>query len=45
MLGRQLLSERADVALQVRLQRLADRGWPILRSTGRYHVILARKPA
>jgi predicted ATP-grasp superfamily ATP-dependent carboligase/2-polyprenyl-3-methyl-5-hydroxy-6-metoxy-1,4-benzoquinol methylase len=44
LLGRRLLSERAGVALQSRLQELADRDWPVLRSTGAHHLILARKP-
>ena len=44
LLGRKLLSERADLAVHERLQRLAERDWPVLRSTGAHHVILARKP-
>jgi D-aspartate ligase len=45
LLGRELLPARVGLAVQERLQRLADRDWPILSSTGAHHVILARKPA
>jgi predicted ATP-grasp superfamily ATP-dependent carboligase/ubiquinone/menaquinone biosynthesis C-methylase UbiE len=45
LLGHELFSQEADLALQERLQRLAERDWPILRSTGAHHVILARKVA
>jgi predicted ATP-grasp superfamily ATP-dependent carboligase/ubiquinone/menaquinone biosynthesis C-methylase UbiE len=41
--GRKLFSENADLAIHARLQRLAELEWPILRSTGVHHVILARK--
>lgn len=44
MLGRQVLSEDSGVTLHRALQRLAFKGWPILRSTGAHYVILARKP-
>jgi ubiquinone/menaquinone biosynthesis C-methylase UbiE len=43
LFGRKLLSERADFAVHHRLQQLADLDWPVLRSTGLYHVILARR--
>jgi predicted ATP-grasp superfamily ATP-dependent carboligase/ubiquinone/menaquinone biosynthesis C-methylase UbiE len=45
LFGQELLPARADLAVQERLQRLAERDWPILRSTGAHHVILARKVA
>jgi SAM-dependent methyltransferase len=45
MLGRPLLSPRGDVAVQRRLQRLADAGWPLLDAGGSHHVVLARKQA
>jgi ubiquinone/menaquinone biosynthesis C-methylase UbiE len=45
LLGRPLFSERSSVALQERLQPLAEREFPILQSTGAHHLILARKPA
>jgi predicted ATP-grasp superfamily ATP-dependent carboligase/ubiquinone/menaquinone biosynthesis C-methylase UbiE len=44
LLGVRLLPARADVALQDRLQQLAERDWPLLRATGAHHLILARKP-
>jgi predicted ATP-grasp superfamily ATP-dependent carboligase/ubiquinone/menaquinone biosynthesis C-methylase UbiE len=44
LMGYPLFSEHRDRLLHRRLQSLADRGWPILRSTGAHHVILARKP-
>src|SRR5581483_8331998 len=44
LLGLKLLPARADLALQDRLQQLAEREWPLLRSTGAHHLILARKP-
>jgi 2-polyprenyl-3-methyl-5-hydroxy-6-metoxy-1,4-benzoquinol methylase len=42
--GRTLFSEAAGKALQHRLQRLADRGVPVIRSTGTAYLVLARKP-
>jgi ubiquinone/menaquinone biosynthesis C-methylase UbiE len=45
LLGRRLLPERAGVELHHRLQRLADSRWPLLRSTGAHHLVLARKQA
>lgn len=42
--GRNLFSEAAGKALHQWLQRLADRGAPILRSTGTAYLVLARKP-
>ncbi len=45
LLGRPLLSPRADVAVHGRLQRLADDGWPLVRGGGANHIVLARKPA
>jgi D-aspartate ligase len=45
MLGRPVLSARRDAAVQRRLQRLADEGWPILRDRGSNHVFMARKAA
>ena len=42
--GRTLFSEAAGKALHHRLQRLADRGVPVIRSTGTAYLVLARKP-
>jgi ubiquinone/menaquinone biosynthesis C-methylase UbiE len=44
-LGRNLLSERSALGLHRRLQRFADSGLPILRSTGAHYLVLARKPS
>jgi 2-polyprenyl-3-methyl-5-hydroxy-6-metoxy-1,4-benzoquinol methylase len=41
-MGRTLLSERSSVRLHLKLQWLADRGLPLLRSTGAQYIILAR---
>jgi ubiquinone/menaquinone biosynthesis C-methylase UbiE len=41
--GRPLLSDRAGTALHRRLQTLADRGLPILRSTGWHYLLSAHK--
>lgn len=43
LFGHRLLSEPASVALHRALQALADRDWPVFRSTGVHHVVLARK--
>lgn len=40
--GRRVLSERRAVALDERIQRLADRGVPGLRLGGSHHLVLAR---
>jgi 2-polyprenyl-3-methyl-5-hydroxy-6-metoxy-1,4-benzoquinol methylase len=45
LLRRPLLSKRLGVTLHHRLQRLADRGMPLLRSTGAQYIVLAGKPA
>jgi 2-polyprenyl-3-methyl-5-hydroxy-6-metoxy-1,4-benzoquinol methylase len=42
-MGRPVLSDRRGVALDRRLQRLADIGFPGLRSTGSQCLVLARK--
>jgi ubiquinone/menaquinone biosynthesis C-methylase UbiE len=42
---RQFLPDRLAVSLHWRLQRLADQGWPPLRSSGAQYLVLARKPA
>jgi len=44
MFSRPVLSDRRGVWLQRRLQPLADRGLPGLRTTGSHYVVLARKP-
>lgn len=41
----QLLSDLAGVKLHRTLQRLADRGVPVLRATGAQYLVLARKAA
>jgi hypothetical protein len=43
-LGVRLLSDSRSVALHRRLQRLADRGVPILRAAGMNAMVLATKP-
>jgi SAM-dependent methyltransferase len=43
-LGALLFADERSVALHARLQRLADAGAPILRSTGMNYFVLARKP-
>jgi predicted ATP-grasp superfamily ATP-dependent carboligase/ubiquinone/menaquinone biosynthesis C-methylase UbiE len=45
LFGKKLLSERASLAAHERLQRLADRDLPLLRSTGAHLVVLAQKAA
>lgn len=42
---REFLSEPRGMALYHRLQHLADRGIPLLRSTGSHYIVLARKSA
>jgi SAM-dependent methyltransferase len=44
LLGVRLLSEVRSVALHRRLQRLADRGVPLLRAAGMNSMVLATKP-
>lgn len=43
LLGRPVLPQRLGVALQRRLQELADRGVPGLRRTGAQYIVLGRK--
>jgi len=40
-----VLPEPFGTTLHLRLQRLADRGMPVLRSTGMSYLVLAKKPA
>jgi len=42
-LNRELLPPRIGINLHSRLQRLADRGVPLLRSAGCHYIVLARK--
>lgn len=42
-LGRAMLPERASIALDRKLQGMADRRFALLRSTGAQHIALARK--
>ena len=42
---RPLLTNKAGIALHHRLQRLAERGFPLLRGTGAQYIVLAQKPA
>jgi ubiquinone/menaquinone biosynthesis C-methylase UbiE len=44
LFGKKLLSDRAELVAHERLQRLADREVPLLRSTGAHLVVLAQKP-
>jgi hypothetical protein len=41
--NRRLLNEQAGWKLHLRLQELADKGVPLLRSTGLVYLVLARK--
>jgi hypothetical protein len=41
-MGRHVCPESVGVPLHLRLQRRADRGWPVLRSTGSQQLVLAR---
>ena len=43
-LGRELLPQRAGIRLHRFLQRLAERQFPVIRSIGGQHLVLARKP-
>ncbi len=43
LMGRRVVPESAGVPVHTRLQRLADRDWPVLRSTGSQQLVLARK--
>lgn len=45
LFGRRVLPHRIGVALHRALQRLADRGVPLLRGAGAQYSVLARKPA
>ncbi|MEO7022093.1 MAG: methyltransferase domain-containing protein [Ktedonobacteraceae bacterium] len=40
-----LLTKKAGIAFHRRLQRLAERGVPVLRGTGMQYIVLAQKPA
>jgi SAM-dependent methyltransferase len=42
-LGRELLPQRAGIRLHRFLQRLAERQFPVIRSVGGQHLVLARK--
>lgn len=44
-LGRRFLGEPASVRLHRNLQAMADRGTPVLRSTGAQYIVLAQKGA
>jgi ubiquinone/menaquinone biosynthesis C-methylase UbiE len=44
LFGHEVLPERLGVRLHCWLQRLADRGVPLLRSAGAQYLVLARKP-
>jgi ubiquinone/menaquinone biosynthesis C-methylase UbiE len=44
MLGRRVLSTRRGMSVQRYLQRLADRGVPVVRSLGNHYMALAAKP-
>jgi ubiquinone/menaquinone biosynthesis C-methylase UbiE len=43
--GRQLCSESMAIKMHHKLQTLADKNWPVLRSTGRVYIAVAEKPA
>ncbi|HEX9097365.1 MAG TPA: class I SAM-dependent methyltransferase [Candidatus Dormibacteraeota bacterium] len=43
-LAHPLLQGGGGVAVHRKLQSLADRGFPLVRSTGSHHIVLARKP-
>src|SRR6185503_18421581 len=42
--NRKLLNEDAGWRLHLSLQRLADKGFPLLRSAGLVYLVLTRKP-
>jgi predicted ATP-grasp superfamily ATP-dependent carboligase/SAM-dependent methyltransferase len=44
ILGRRVLNDRIGMKLHRRLQRLADRGAPLLATRGRHYIVVARKP-
>jgi ubiquinone/menaquinone biosynthesis C-methylase UbiE len=43
-LGRRLLPDHFGISVHQALQSLADRGCPVVRSTGAHYLLLARKP-
>jgi ubiquinone/menaquinone biosynthesis C-methylase UbiE len=45
LFGRKLCSESTAIKIHRKLQILADRNWPIVRSTGRIYIAVAQKPA
>jgi D-aspartate ligase len=45
LLDRQVLPERAGVRVHGSLQRLADRGAPLVRRAGAQYLVMARRPA
>jgi predicted ATP-grasp superfamily ATP-dependent carboligase/ubiquinone/menaquinone biosynthesis C-methylase UbiE len=44
LLGRKVIPNRLGLRLNHRLQRLADRGVPVVQSTGAQYLVVARKP-
>ena len=42
LMGRQVCPDSVGVPIHRRLQHLADRGWPVLRSTGSQQLVMAR---
>jgi hypothetical protein len=44
MWAREIVPQATGIALHRSLQRLADRGVPIVRSLGSHYVVLASKP-
>jgi len=43
LFSRPLFSNRRGWAIHSKLQELADRNWPILRSSGHVYIVVARK--
>jgi ubiquinone/menaquinone biosynthesis C-methylase UbiE len=43
--GKKLFSESTGIRIHRTLQNLADRNWPVIRSTGRIYIAVAEKPA
>jgi D-aspartate ligase len=45
LFGHGLFPARVEIRLQTALQRLAEKNWPLLHSTGSHYLILAQKPS
>jgi ubiquinone/menaquinone biosynthesis C-methylase UbiE len=43
VLNHEIFSDEVQIRIQKKLQQYADSGWPIIRSAGVHHIVLARK--